>query len=117
MGRGGRGRRAGGGGGSATLGSAGQFGNVGSTLFAVGSTIFAYLFLRARSIPVVLARAGVIASAILAVAIPLQMAGFLGPPLTAFKWIPIFGYEIVLAGWLLIKGAAASVPRASRYQE
>jgi hypothetical protein len=79
-----------------------------STLFAVGSTIFAYLFLRARSIPLWLAWLGVIGSLILVIGLPLQMAGVFSGPLTNYMWIPIAVFEVVLAFWLLIKGVAPS---------
>ena len=84
--------------------------NISATCFAVGSTIYAYLFLRARSIPVLLARLGVVGSLVLVVALPLQLAGFLHGPVTSFMWIPVALFEIVLGFWLLIKGAATQGP-------
>jgi hypothetical protein len=75
-----------------------------SMCFAVGSTIFAYLLLRSRSIPTWLAWTGVIGSAILVVGLPIQLAGFLASPVTDLMWIPIAVFEIVLGFWLLIKG-------------
>jgi len=80
--------------------------NVGATCFAVGSTIFAYLFLRARSIPLWLAWVGVLGSALIAVGLPLQLVGLLGSPVTDLMWIPIAVFEVVLGFWLLIKGVA-----------
>ena len=79
--------------------------------FAVGSTIFAYLFLRARSIPVWLAWLGVVSSALIVVALPLQMAGVLHAPLTDFMWLPIAAFEVILGFWLLIKGVNAPANR------
>jgi hypothetical protein len=79
-----------------------------ATLFAVGSTIFAYLFLRARSIPIWLAWLGVIGSLLLVISLPLQMAGFFVGPATNYVWIPIAVFEVVLGFWLLIKGVAPS---------
>ena len=73
----------------------------------MGSTLFSYLFLRARSIPVSLAWLGVFASVLLVVAVPLQLAGFLRGPVTSFIWIPMLAFEVTLALWLLIKGVAA----------
>ena len=73
-----------------------------ATSFAVGSTIFSYLFLRSRSIPVQLAWLGVLASILLVVVIPLQIAGFIKG--TWFIWIPMLVFEVTLALWLLIKG-------------
>ena len=78
--------------------------NVGATCFAVGSTIFAYLFLRARSIPLWLAWVGVLGSALIAIALPLQLIGVLHSPVTDLMWIPIAVFEVVLGFWLLIKG-------------
>jgi len=84
----------------------------GATCFAVGSTVFAYLFLRARSIPLWLAWVGVVGSLLLVVGLPLQLAGFVRGPVTDLMWIPIAVFEIVLGFWLLIKGDA--VPARQR---
>jgi Domain of unknown function (DUF4386) len=92
------------GGGSSTL--------VGATCFAVGSTLFAWLFLRARSIPVPLASLGLFASILLVLALPLRLAGFLRGPVTYYVWIPMALFEVVLALWLLIKGVGAPGTRA-----
>ena len=78
--------------------------------FAVGSTIFSWLLLRGRMIPVPLAWLGVIASALLVVILPLQVAGLLGGPtawsdsITWIVWLPALVFEIALALGLLIKG-------------
>jgi hypothetical protein len=77
---------------------------VGATLFAIGSTIFAWLFLRARTIPMWLAWLGVVSSVLLVIVLPLEMAGVLGSPITDVVWIPIAVYEIVFAIWLIVKG-------------
>jgi len=84
---------------------------VAATFFAVGSTAFSWLFLRGRMIPIALAWLGVISSVLLAVALPLQLGGFLPGSVVQFLWIPMAAFEIPLAVWLLIKGAAA--PRGS----
>jgi hypothetical protein len=78
-----------------------------ATFFAVGSTLFSYLFLRGRMIPVALAWLGVLASVLLVVGLPLQIAGLLGGPVTSFMWYPILLFEVTLALWLIIKGVAA----------
>src|SRR3954470_5694408 len=89
----------------------------GEIYFAVGSTLFSWLLLRGRMIPVALAWLGVIASAFLVVLIPLQLAGLFGgarawsSPVTWFLWLPMLVFEIALAFWLLIKGVAAPAPR------
>lgn len=87
---------------------------IGATCFAVGSTIFSYLFLRARSIPIWLAWLGVLSSALLVVTLPVQIAGFLSGPVTYYVWIPVALFEVVLALWLLIKGVAAPTPRPEK---
>ena len=84
---------------------------IGATFFAVGSTLFSYLFLRGRIIPVPLAWLGVIASVLLVVGLPLQLAGFLNGPITSLMWIPMALFEVPLALWLLIRGVATPAPR------
>jgi Domain of unknown function (DUF4386) len=82
-----------------------------ATCFAVGSTIFSWLFVRARTIPVWLARLGVLGSLLLVVGLPLQMAGYLRGTVTNLMWIPVAVFEVVLGFWLLIKGVGAPRPR------
>ena len=86
---------------------------VGATCFAVGSALYSYLFLRARSIPGVLAWLGVLGSMLLVVGLPLQLAGFIRGSVTNFMWIPVAVFEVVLALWLLIKGVATIPKRVS----
>jgi hypothetical protein len=76
-------------------------------LFAVGSTLFSWLFLRGRMIPVALARLGVLGSALLVLALPAQLVGLLHGAPTNLIWIPVAVFEVTLAAWLLIKGVAA----------
>ena len=76
-----------------------------ATSFALGSTIFAWLFLRARSIPTWLAWVGVVGSLLILIGLPLQIAGFIRSPVTDLMWIPVAVFEIVLGFWLLITGA------------
>lgn len=76
-----------------------------ATFFAVGSTLFSWLLLRGRMIPVPLAWLGVLASVLLVVGCPLQLAGLLGGPVTTFMWLPMLLFEVVLALWLIIRGA------------
>jgi Domain of unknown function (DUF4386) len=83
-----------------------------ATFFAVGSTLFSYLLLRGRMIPVALAWLGVVASVLLVVVLPLQLAGLLGQvhwfgTVTRLVWLPMLVFEVVLALWLLVKGVAA----------
>jgi hypothetical protein len=77
-----------------------------ATFFAVGSTLFSWLLLRGRMIPVPLAWLGVLASVLLVVCCPLQLAGLLGGPITSFMWFPMLLFEVMLALWLIIKGVA-----------
>ncbi len=77
----------------------------GVTLFAVGSVFFSYLFLRARTIPALLAWLGVIASVLLVAGLPLQMVGVIEG--NFFMFMPMGVFEVTLALWLLIKGVAA----------
>ena len=86
----------------------GQYYLVGATCFAVGSAIYAYLFLRARSIPVALAGLGVFASILVAICVPLQLAGVVLPGWLALGlWLPMLVFEVTLALWLILKGVAA----------
>ena len=85
--------------------------------FAVGSTLFSWLLLRGRLIPVALAWLGVLASVLLVVILPLQLAGLFGGPtswstsVTWLVWLPMLVFELTLALWLLIKGVAVPVSR------
>ncbi|MGH2359464.1 MAG: DUF4386 domain-containing protein [bacterium] len=86
---------------------------IAAIFFAVGSTIFSYLLLRGRMVPVPLAWLGFLASVLLVVALPLQLAGFLKGLVTSYMvmWMPMLVFEVVLALWLLIKGVAAPATR------
>ena len=77
-----------------------------ATFFALGSTFFSWLLLRGRMIPIPLGWLGVLASVLLVVCSPLVLAGLLGGPITTFMWLPMLAFEVVLALWLIIKGAA-----------
>ncbi len=77
-----------------------------ATFFAVGSTLFCYLLLRGRMIPIPLAWLGVVASVLLVVALPLQLAGVLRGPITSLVYLPMLAFEVPLGFWLLIKGVA-----------
>jgi uncharacterized protein DUF4386 len=86
---------------------------VNAIFFAAGSTLFAWLLLRGRTIPLALAWIGVIASPLLGVILLVQHAGWLGAAtgwassLTWLLWLPMLVFEVSLALWLLIKGVAA----------
>ena len=79
---------------------------VDATLFAIGSTFFCSLLLRGRMIPRALAWIGVVASVIVDVGLPLQLARLLGAPLTVLMWIPMLAFEVAGGLWLLAKGVA-----------
>jgi Domain of unknown function (DUF4386) len=78
-----------------------------ATLFAAGSTVFCYLLLRGRLIPIALAWLGVVASIVLLAGLPLQLAGFLRGPATVVMWLPMLAFEVPAGVWLLVKGVAA----------
>jgi Domain of unknown function (DUF4386) len=81
-----------------------------ATFFAVGSTLFSWLLLQGRMIPIPLAWLGVVASVLLVVGLPLQLAGFLGGIVTSLMWLPMLAFEVPLALWFIIKGAASPAP-------
>lgn len=87
--------------------------NPGATFFAVGSALFSWLFLRGRMIPAALAWLGLLASALLVVILPMQLAGLQGGTITQLMWLPMLVFEVVLALWLLIKGVAAPAGKQS----
>jgi Domain of unknown function (DUF4386) len=91
----------------------GWTGTMAAICFALGSTIFSYLFLRARSIPVPLAWLGLVASILLVVVLPLRLAGFVQGPAINFIWLPMLAFEVPLGLWLIIKGVAMPAPRQS----
>ena len=78
--------------------------------FAVGSLLFSWLLLRGRLIPVALAWIGVVASALLVVVLPLQVAGYVSG--AQWVWFPMLLFEVPVAVWFLAKGVNA--PRAAR---
>lgn len=82
-----------------------------ATFFAVGSLLFAYLFLRGRMIPLWLAWVGVIASILLVVGLPLQLAGMLSGTITFVMWLPMLVFEVPLGLWLIFKGVAGRTVR------
>lgn len=84
----------------------GSFG-ASATLFAVGSTCFSWLLLRGRMVPAAMAWLGVLASLLLVVSLPLQLAGLLRGPVTQYVWLPMLLFEVPLAIWLMVKGVAA----------
>src|SRR4029450_6908933 len=95
----------------------------GEIYFAVGNTIFCWLLLKGRMIPVPLARLGVVASAALSMLVLIQTGGLLGgrmsfqSPITWFVWLPVLIFELSFAYWLLRKpGSLASRASARRHR-
>jgi hypothetical protein len=77
---------------------------VSATFFAAGSTLFSYLLLRGRIVPVALGRLGVVASVLVLVCLPAQLVGALRGRMLDLMWIPMLVFEIALGLWLLAKG-------------
>jgi len=99
-----------------TLGSwllEGQVSGVGAIFFAVGSLLFAWLLLRGRAIPAPLAWLGVVTSAAAVVALPLEFVDLFPSRWIWYVWLPLAAYEVPLALWLLVKGAAAPTARSA----
>jgi hypothetical protein len=84
---------------------------IGATFFAVASTLFSYLLMRGRMVPVPLAWLGVIASVLLVISLPMQLIGFLGGLVGGLIWLPMLVFEVTIAFWLLIKGVTAPATR------
>jgi hypothetical protein len=84
-----------------------------ATFFALGSTFFSWLLFRGRMIPVPLGWLGLLASVLLVVCCPLVLAGMLRGPVTTYMWLPMLLFEVVLALWLILKGAGP-VPETAR---
>lgn len=78
--------------------------------FAVASLLFSWLLLRGAMIPTLLAWLGIVASVLLVVILPLQLAGLFGGAMswsssgTWVVWLPMLVFEVGLALWLLVKG-------------
>jgi hypothetical protein len=79
--------------------------STGAWLFSLGSACFCWLLLRGRMIPAALAWLGVIASVLLAVVLPLELAGFIARA-NWLVWMPMLVFELTFAVWLMVKGAA-----------
>jgi hypothetical protein len=86
---------------------------IGALLFAGGSTIFTWLMLRGRMIPIGLAWLGVIASVILDIGLPLQIAGLLRGAIAQVMWLPMALFEIPVGFWLIMKGVRPLRPAMS----
>ena len=87
--------------------------NLAATFFAVGSTLFSSLLLRGRIVPVPLAWLGVLSSILAVLLLPLVAVRVLSGPMTELMWLPLLVFEVWLALWLIIKGAAMPQRRQS----
>lgn len=84
-----------------------------SLFFAVGSLVFAALFVRARLIPRALAWLGVLASFLLVFVLPLQLVGLVDDSRLAWAWAPMLAFEVPLGLWLLVMGVRSDGQRRS----
>ena len=81
--------------------------NVGFVFLGLGSTVFAFLWLKSRYIPKALAALGIVSSLVLAI---VTLAIMVFPSLAALGlsyMMPLGIYEVGLGFWLLIKGIQA----------
>jgi hypothetical protein len=86
--------------------------DVPATCFAAGSTIFAFLLLRGRIVPIWLAWLGVVASILILVLLPLKLVGIAHSPVTDAMWLPMLVFEVTFALYLIVKGAKVPVRRS-----
>ena len=75
-----------------------------ATFFAVGSTFFCWLLLRGQMIPQSLGWLGVVASVLLVILLPLQLAGLGLGMLGQLMWLPMLVFEVWVALLFIIKG-------------
>jgi hypothetical protein len=80
-----------------------------AVLFALGSTLFCWLFVRGRLTPMPLAWLGLGASLLLVVALPLQIAGVVGGLAASLVWLPMAAFEIPLGFWLIFRGVETPI--------
>ncbi len=83
--------------------------NITTTFFSAGSTLFFYLFLKSRSIPVILSAFGIFASLVVLLT---SLANLVFPEyadVIRFGWAPIFLSEITTGIWLLVRGVKPGI--------
>ena len=78
---------------------------MGSRLFFRGS------FFAVGSIPAALAWLGVLASILLVMCLPPQLACLFGGSVISLMWLPVLPFEVLLALWPIVGGVAAPAPR------
>ena len=88
---------------------------IGMTFFALGSLMFAILFVTQKAVPLTIGRLGVIASLLavaetwIGLAIPDYLFGASSNPLLLLLFLPIMLYEVILGIWL-VRGGLKSNP-------
>jgi hypothetical protein len=82
---------------------------VSAMFFAFGSLVFSWLLVRGRLAPAWLAWVGVVASILIAVGLPLDLAGALPKTAARAMWAPMILFEVPLGFWLIFQGARAPV--------
>jgi len=75
--------------------------------------IFAWLLLRGLMVPVALAWLGVLASILPVILLPVRLVGISLGPANEIMWLPMLVFEVVLAFWLIFKGAAVPARRVA----
>lgn len=78
--------------------------SIAATFFAVGSTIFSYLLLRGRLVPIPLAWLGVVASVLILLVLPLQLIDIVGGTASLLVWLPMLVFEVTIAFLFIING-------------
>lgn len=85
-------------------------GLIGGVFLGLGSTVFAYLWLKSRYIPRGLAAWGIFSSLVLAIGIlAIMIAPGLRSVMGPTYWAPLFIFEVTLGVWLLVKGIRAPI--------
>ena len=80
-------------------------------------TLFSWLLLRSRMIPIALAWLGVVASLLIVTVQPLQRGGIIVADANWFSsvtwliWFPLLVFEVALALWLIVKGVYVPTAR------
>ena len=83
-------------------------------LLGLNTIIYSYLLYRTGLVPRPLAALGIIGSALILIQGPLQMFGVLQPlstPVIVMS-LPVASFEMILAGWLIVKGFGPSAAAA-----
>lgn len=80
-------------------------GQIGAVFLGLGSTLFAYLWLKSRYIPRGLAAWGILSSLLLTIGIlGIMVFPRLVSAVSPTYWLPTLIFEVILGFWLLIKG-------------